>query len=217
MKSAALDALRSEADAILGRPLTAAEADNFTKYLNLLIKWNRSQRLVGSAEPEWIVRSLFLDSLLFVRVLPAPARKILDLGSGSGVPGIPIKIVRNDADLTLLESRRKRASFLSTVVRDLSLQGIRIMNSRLEDVAEALAGRFDAVVMRCAGRLDALAEPAVRLLGPGGVAIASGPPEESDLKIGEWVSVRLDLAGPPRLFAVFRSPSGQAGTRARLP
>ena len=207
MTLAALEILKHGAGEILGRPLTDAEAAMFYKYLNLLIKWSRSQRLVGSAEPGWIVRSLFLDSLLFLRVLPAAAHKILDLGSGAGLPGIPIKIVKNDANLTLLESRRKRASFLSTVVRELSLQGVRVMNARLEDVAEALAGQFDAVVMRCAGGFDELAGPARRLLTPGGVIIASGPPEESDLEIGEWVGVRLDEAGLHRRFVVYRSPS----------
>jgi 16S rRNA G527 N7-methylase RsmG len=92
-------------------------------------------------------------------------------------------------------------------VRELSLHGVRVMNARLEDVVEALAGQFDAVVMRCAGRLDELAASAMRLLAPGGVIIASGPPEESDLEIGEWVSVRLDPTAPPRRFAVYRNPS----------
>ena len=207
MTPAALEILTNGAGAILDRPLTGAETEMFSIYLNLLIKWNRSQRLIGSAEPGWIVRRLFLDSLLFLKVLPAAAHRILDLGSGAGLPGIPIKIVKNDAELTLLEARRKRASFLSTVVRELSLQGARVMNARLEDVVEALAGQFDAVVMRCAGRLDELASSAMRLLTPGGVIIASGPPEESDLETGEWVSVRLDAAGPPRRFVVYRNPS----------
>lgn len=206
MKSALLDALKSGAGAILGRALTDTEIAKFSKYLDLLIKWNKSQRLVGSAEPGWIVRSLFLDSLLFLRVLPDSAHKILDLGSGAGLPGIPIKIVKNDADLTLLESRRKRASFLSTVVRELSLQGVRVMNERLKDVAEALTGQFDAVVMRCAGKPGELAAPSRRLLAPGGLIVASGPPDKSDLEIGEWVSVRVDKTGPYRRFIVVRLP-----------
>lgn len=206
MKPAALDALKAGADAIIGRPLSTAEIDLFGKYLDMLIKWNRSQRLVGSADPGWIVQHLFLDSLLFLRILPPEARRILDLGSGAGLPGIPLKIVRNDADLTLLESRRKRASFLSTVVRELKLRDIRVMNARLEDVATELAGQFDAVVMRCTGKFGDLAAPAAQLLGPSGLIVASGPPGESTLPLGEWINVRIDRASPPRRFAVYRKP-----------
>lgn len=202
----ALDALRAGGRRILGRPLTDAEADAFAKYLNLLIKWNKSQRLIGSSDPRWIVHDLFLDSLLFLKVLPAAARKILDLGSGAGLPGIPIKITRSDVELTLLESRRKRASFLSTVVRELALRDVRVVNARLEDVTTDLAGQFDAVVMRCAGKFEDLAAPATRLLVRGGQIVASGPPTEEALTLGEWTSVSIDESSPPRRFAVYQGP-----------
>ena len=207
MKPPALDVLTSGADVILGRPLSEAETDKFAKYLNLLSKWNRSQRLVGSADPQWIIKRLFLDSLLFLRVLPPEARQVLDLGSGAGLPGIPLKIVRDDACVTLLEARRKRASFLSTVVRELGLRDIRVVNARLDEVAEDLAGQFDAVVMRCAGKFGDLAAPAAKLLGPGGLIVASGPPSTGPLALGEWVNVRIDEYGAPRRFAVYRLPS----------
>src|SRR4030095_4695568 len=67
----------------------------------------------------WIVEHLFLDSLLFLRLVPSTARSLADIGSGAGMPGVPIRIVRSDAEVTLVESRRRRASFFSALVREL--------------------------------------------------------------------------------------------------
>ena len=104
-----LEALSRGAEAILGRRLSEAERDSFAKYLSLLLKWQKSHRLVGSDEPMWIVEHLFLDSLLFLKLLPASCRKLADVGSGAGLPGLPIKIVRRELDVLLVESRRRRA------------------------------------------------------------------------------------------------------------
>jgi len=105
-----------------------------------LLEWQRTHRLVGSSEPRWIVENLFLDSLLFLRVLPPGITTLLDLGSGAGIPGIPIKLVRPAIQLVLVESRRRRASFLSTAVRDLGLSGTRVVGGRAEDHLAELAG-----------------------------------------------------------------------------
>lgn len=183
------ETLAAGARRILGRPLTSEEAGLFDNYLNLLVKWQKTQRLVGSVEPGWIVERLLLDSLLFLRVLGESARRILDLGSGAGFPGIPLKIVRRDLALTLVESRRRRASFLSSVVRELGLEGVTVINARVEERIDALEGRFDAVVMRCAGDFARLLPLAARLVAPGGVVVASGPPIGQPPRAGEVVSV----------------------------
>ncbi|OGK86376.1 MAG: 16S rRNA (guanine(527)-N(7))-methyltransferase RsmG [Candidatus Rokubacteria bacterium GWA2_73_35] len=169
-----------------------------------MLEWQRTHRLVGSSEPRWIVENLFLDSLLFLRVLPPGITTLLDLGSGAGIPGIPIKLVRPAIQLVLVESRRRRASFLSTAVRDLGLSGTRVVGGRAEDHLAELAGRFDAVVMRCAGEVSEMFPLAARLTRAGGVVVASGPPTPQDLRMGEWVSVEGAEAGRPRRFAVYR-------------
>jgi 16S rRNA (guanine527-N7)-methyltransferase len=194
--------LASGAATALGRPLADGETADMIKYLNLLIKWHRSQRLVGSAEPAWIVDNVLLDSLLFARALPATALTLCDVGSGAGVPGIPLKIVLPALNVTLIEARQRRASFLSAVVRELALSRCRIINTRLEQVADELAGSFDAVVMRCAGSPADLLPLVTRLLRPGGLVIASGPPQASPLLGGEWFEVQ----GPrgPRRFWRYR-------------
>jgi 16S rRNA (guanine527-N7)-methyltransferase len=192
--------LASGAVAALGRPLTDSETSAMTKYLNLLVKWQRSQRLVSSAEPAWIVDNVLLDSLLFTRALPAGVSDLCDVGSGAGIPGVPLKIVLPALNVTLIEARQRRASFLSAVVRELALSRCRIISSRLEQVAEELAGSFDAVVMRCAGGLADLLPHVTRLLRPGGLVIASGPPQASPLLIGEW----LEIQGPRGLRRFWR-------------
>jgi 16S rRNA (guanine527-N7)-methyltransferase len=198
----ALEALAQGAEAILGRSPTITEQDLFRKYLILLIKWQKSHRLIGSSEPMWIVEHLFLDSLLFLKVLPSTISKVLDLGSGAGLPGLPIKIVRSDLDVTLAESRRRRASFLSSAVRELELSRTRVVSRRLEDRASELEGRFDAVVMRCAGDVNELMPLASRLATRGGVVIAAGPPEARKLSVGDWVEIQSWIPGKTRRFAV---------------
>jgi len=130
-----------------------------------------------------------LDSLLFVRLLPPGARRILDVGSGAGVPGIPLRIVLTDAALTLLEARAKRVSFLAAVVRGLGLVRCEVLNARLEAVRGDRAGHYDAVVMRCVGDPTALYEAALPVLRPGGVVIASGPPKIRRIAVGAWREV----------------------------
>ena len=198
--------LADGAHEILHRPLTRLELDRFTKYLELLLKWQKSQRLVGSTEPGWIVENLLLDSLLFLPVLPFPLRTLLDLGSGAGLPGIPLKIVLNEVQLVLVESRRKRVSFLASVIRELGLEHARVVGRRIEDAMDELEGGFDAVVMRCVGDPGDLLPVASRLVvRPGGVVVASGPPKPRPLPIGDWVTVDAGRGRPVRRFAVFRN------------
>jgi len=198
------EALAQGAVSILSRPLTSKELDQLYKYLNILVKWQRAHRLVGSTDALWIVEHLFLDSLLFLRILPPTFGTLLDIGSGAGLPGVPIKIVRSEAEVTLVESRRRRASFLSSVVRDLGLCRTHVISDRVEARLDDLEGRFDAVVMRCAGDVRELIPLGARLIGPNGVVIAAGPPRPGPLPLGEWVTVPGLKPGRTRRFAIYR-------------
>ena len=200
-----LDMLVAGAQSILGRPLGASELESFGKYLSLLQKWQRVQRLVGSSDPEWIVENLFLDSLLFLRVIPRDLVALADVGSGAGFPGLPLKIVRPDLDITLIESRQRRASFLAATMRELGLAGVRVVSTRVEAVPDALLGAFGAVVMRCAGDVKMLLPSVSKLVSPGGMVVCSGPPARTPLEGGEWVEVQGFRPGRTRLFAVFRA------------
>jgi 16S rRNA (guanine527-N7)-methyltransferase len=184
--------LQRAASSALGRAPTLDESDRFYKYLNILIKWQKSQRLIGSVEPTWIVDNVIVDSLLFRRAIPIGIARLGDVGSGAGIPGIPLSIVMPDVDVTLIEARQKRGSFLSAAIRELALSNCRLLNERLENVRQELTGRFDAVVMRCAGNPAELVPQLSAVLAPGGVVVASGPPKREQVDAGSW----LEVEGP---------------------
>ena len=191
----------------IDRPLTEPEGELLHKYMRLLIKWQRVHRLIGSAEPAWIVENVFLDSLAFLAALPSGIRQLADVGSGAGIPGIPIAIVRPDLSLGLIEARQRRVSFLSTVARELELGHVQVVGSRVEDLAPEFREKFDAVVMRCAGGLHSMLSIALGLVRPGGsVVIASGPQTEVD-DGGEDVIVRT----PTRTLRTLRRYVKRAG------
>jgi 16S rRNA (guanine527-N7)-methyltransferase len=169
----------------------------------LLLKWQKIHRLLGSSDPGWIVEHIFLDSLLFRRVLPPGLETVLDAGSGAGVPGIPLKLVDPALDLTMVESRQRRASFLATAIRELALVKARVVADRLESVVRTSPDAFDAVVARCAGDLGYLFGIGAHLVRPGGVVVASGPPKEHPLPVGRWVTVPGVIPGRPRRFAIY--------------
>lgn len=187
----------------LGRPLTDPEATSLDNYLKLLTKWQKSQRLVGSTDRAWLIENVVVDSLCFLGALPRTARRIADVGSGAGIPGIPLSIVRPELAFALIESRARRASFLSACIRELSLANTVVMGARVEDLAEVNAATFDAVVMRCAGDMSQLMPHVMRLLVPDGVVVASGPPED---RLGDGAEVlevpRADL--PARRLRLWR-------------
>ncbi len=199
-----LDALASGGARILGRPLTGSELESFDKYLKLLQKWQKSQRLIGSSDPAWIVEKLFLDSLLFLKVLPREFASLADVGSGAGLPGIPLKLVRPGTRTVLIESRARRASFLSAVIRELGLRDTEVVTARVEEYVTSRPAAFDAVVMRCAGEFSELAATSGRLVIPGGMIAASGPPQRRPLERGQWVEVSGVARGDIRRFAVLR-------------
>jgi 16S rRNA (guanine527-N7)-methyltransferase len=171
-----------------------------------LVKWQKVHRIVGSADPMWIVEHLFLDSLLFLTLLPPSLRTLVDLGSGAGLPGLPIKIVSRELEITLVESRRRRAAFLSSAVRELKLERAHVVEGRIENLLGELEGRFEGVVMRCAGDVSELIPLAARLVESHGVVVAAGPPRPTPLALGEWVTVPGVKPGTTRRFAIYRRP-----------
>lgn len=193
--------LRHGAARILGRSLTDDEARSLSGYLELLASWNRIYRMVGSSEAGWLVENVVLDSLLFLRALPSAFASLLDIGSGAGVPGIPIKIVRPAVSLVMAESRRKRASFLLTVIRSLGLTGASVVHGRAETLIED-GRRFDAVVSRCAGEAITMLDLGSRLVSEGGTVVVAGSPGAVDLSMSRSVRLVNPVTGSPRHFLV---------------
>ena len=155
----------------LDRPLTGVEVGLAHKYLKTLIKWQKSHRLVGSTNYEWMIENVIVDSIAFLTQVPPQAQVIADVGSGAGIPGIPIAIVRPDMRVALIESRRRRISFLSTVIRELRLSTVQVLPARVEDLESTHRDQFDVVLMRCAGTATRILKPSLEILRPGGIAI----------------------------------------------
>jgi 16S rRNA (guanine527-N7)-methyltransferase len=199
----------------MGRPATAEESHQFRQYLDLLMRWNRVQRLTGHRTAESIARELFQDSLLFLRRLREGPLRLVDIGAGAGIPGLPLKIVRPDLSLWLIESKRKRVSFLAAVKRELGLHDVEIVEGRAEDLVKHVAGlaeAFDVAVARAVAPLPELLPIALGYLRPGGLLIATAKPEElreapaSRLLATE--AVRCPELGMVRVFVTATKPSG---------
>ena len=174
-----LEELRIGIEAIARRPAIPEELDRFERYLDLFVRWNRTHRMTALESPEAIARDLFLDSLLYLRFLPRPGVRLVDIGAGAGIPGLPLKLVEPRIELTLIEARRKRVSFLLAVRRELGLEDVQIEEGRAESllVSKAdLAGSFDVAVSRAVGAAERLFEVARKYLKPRGLFVASGPP-----------------------------------------
>ena len=124
--------------------------------------------LLGPRELDKLWSRHILNSAV-VAELVSPGDKVADVGSGAGLPGIPMAIARPDADFVLIEPMERRSSWMLEVVQDLGLKNVRVLRSRAEDVTEQ---DFDIVTARAVAALDKLLKMCVPLLKPGGALIA---------------------------------------------
>ena len=187
----------------IGRPLSDHEGRQLYNYIELLTKWQKTHRLIGSVELPWIVENVLVHSFCFLETLPVDLRELADVGSGAGLPGIPIAVVRPDLRVTLIEARQRRISFLSTVVRELGLETVEVVGERVENLGAAFTHRFDAVVMRCAGEVSGMVDAGFRVVRHGGVVVVSSHSTASLPRQGEAVVVRSP-SGALRTFHRFR-------------
>ncbi len=135
-------------------------------YLALLDKWNRTHNLTAIREPERMITHHLLDSLAVLPHLPAGAGlRVLDVGSGGGLPGIPLAIVRPDWQVALLDSNYKKAAFLRQAAIELPLPNAEVVAARVEDYAPAAA--FDIAISRAFSDLAVFAAASARPAGAG--------------------------------------------------
>ena len=147
----------------LGINLTHAQISNFHTYYEKLLEWNSFINLTAITDYNEVQVKHFIDSLTIVLALhePLPAGfKIIDVGSGGGFPGIPLKIVFPQIDLVLLESTGKKVEFLKHIVQSLALERVKIVTGRAEEMAHLPDYReqFDVVVARGLAKMAVLAE-----------------------------------------------------------
>ena len=159
----------------LGVPISPHQLAQFERYAADLVAWNRRSNLTTITDPLDIVRKHFLDSLSVLSVCePEPGARVIDVGSGAGFPGLPLRIARPDLRVTLLEATRKKCDFLRHVVTVLALDNVHVVNGRAEDAARAAAHRerYDIAVARAVAETTTLAEYLLPFVRVGGWALA---------------------------------------------
>ncbi len=174
--------LLAETAAAWGLPLTETQLKQFAAYTSTLQIWNVRVNLTAITDPEGVVVRHFLDSLRCASAWGATPASLIDIGSGAGFPGIPLKILHPSLRLTLVESVGKKAAFLGHIVERLALDDVTVLDSRAEVVGHDPQHReqYDVATARAVAGLRVLAEyglPLVRLggrlLAPKGADVAA--------------------------------------------
>lgn len=153
----------------LGIELSDEQINKFQKYYEMLIETNKVMNLTAITGKEEVILKHFVDSISIVKVLPDMIKyidsdnisiKILDLGTGAGFPGIPLKIVLPAIDIVLMDSLNKRINFLNSVIDELKLSGINAIHGRAEEMArnKEYREKFDLCVSRAVANLSTLSE-----------------------------------------------------------
>ncbi len=169
--------------------------DQFSIHATELVKWNRKINLTTITDPVEVAVKHFLDSIISVRVMPEYGR-LLDIGSGGGFPGIPIKIMIPSLSVTLIDASRKKVNFLKNVIRNIKLIEINARQVRAEELAKEKPAKncFDVVICRAFSRLDKIIFQALPLLAKDGIIIAmKGKLSESELESAGKYNLSLSV------------------------
>ncbi|MEO8739441.1 MAG: 16S rRNA (guanine(527)-N(7))-methyltransferase RsmG [Casimicrobiaceae bacterium] len=155
----------------LGLELDPVARGKLGAYVALLEKWNRTHNLTAIRDPAQIITHHLLDSLSMLPHLPpGTGRRAIDVGSGGGMPGIPLAVARPELRMTLLDSNRKKTAFLEQAAIELPLANVEVVAGRVEDFAPRIA--FDAVISRAYSALGNFVAQTRHLLAPGGQWLA---------------------------------------------
>ena len=169
-----LSKILSEAAGAMGIALGERELSLFATYYRELLAWNSKINLLSVKSDQDIVIKHFIDSLTLLPYIRDETCRVLDIGSGAGFPGIPLKIALNSVKVSLLESSRKKSSFLKHVIRSLGLTDAVVINSRAECLMEdeTYSGYFQIVASRATAKLPVFLRMGAFFLAPNGFLIA---------------------------------------------
>ncbi|MBI5049762.1 MAG: 16S rRNA (guanine(527)-N(7))-methyltransferase RsmG [Nitrospirae bacterium] len=161
----------------------------FMTFLSELKKWSRAYNLTALKTDEDIIIKHFLDSLLYLKAIQEGSSlftvhcsllKIADAGTGAGFPGIPIKIIKPEIEITLIESSRKKAAFLRHIVRALKLEKVTVLELRLESLDKAYEKAYDVILSRAAFKVKDFLKKACPYVKENGMLILSKGPKVSE-------------------------------------
>lgn len=178
--------------------LTDAQMGQFVRYAELLVQWNATRmNLTRIISPQGIAVKHFLDSLALLTVSRPPQNaRVLDVGTGAGLPGLALKIARPDLRVTLMDGTAKKLLFCRAVADDLGLENVEVVHARAEDAAKRpdLAGRFDWVTARAVAPLDKLLPWLAPFAAPGGLLLSlKGIAADTELAAARPIAKRLGL------------------------
>ncbi|PIQ94541.1 MAG: 16S rRNA (guanine(527)-N(7))-methyltransferase RsmG [Nitrospirae bacterium CG_4_10_14_0_8_um_filter_41_23] len=182
----------------------------FMTYLTELKKWNKTYNLTGLKKDEDIIIKHFFDSLLYLEAMPVGDIKVADIGSGAGFPGIPIKIIRPEIEIYLIEPSGKKSAFLRHIIRKLELKKIEVIEKRIEEIKvnQELPLSVDVAVTRALFSIMDFLKKATHIVKRGGIFILNkGPKVKEELKIisdikYEIVTVNLPLTDIKRYIVI---------------
>jgi 16S rRNA (guanine527-N7)-methyltransferase len=164
----------------LGISLTLEQLNSLFIYSSELRKWNRKINLTSITNERDVIIKHFLDSLSYLKgFAPAPGLRLLDMGSGAGFPAIPLKIACPELSVTLVESVKKKASFLRHIIRTLPLDQTEVKDVRIEELPENSRKSYDVITVRAFSDIRSAAAAGVIYLKPGGVMVLSRGGEET--------------------------------------
>jgi len=167
----------------IGSNLTDLQVTQLCEFGDLLLDWNQRLNLTRITDPHEVILKHFIDSMVLVNFISGVT--FADLGTGAGFPGVPLKILRPDLDIVLMDSLKKKLVFLDVVINTLKLKGIKTVHARVEDFGRDIhyRGYFDTVSSRAVARLPVLLEYALPVLKVNGLFLApKGPQFEAELE-----------------------------------